>query len=227
MDDELEQWKQRLRTLDFVASFHALKHIDEHDHAAFVDLCHQLLRDPTPSIQEAVLGALGHLGDPDDGIGEAAALRALDEPTLHDVALIALARIATPAAFPLLLAHAQVAGAWALRAVAWQARTAEQHQLVLELARQLLFAESRHIRTMAVRILTGLSRPDQEEDILLEAARRHMDEIVIASLGQATPRMLPAMRQILAEIGPGYAESKDLQRAIDALEAKMQSSPSS
>lgn len=225
VDEELEGWKRRLRELDDVAAFQALQHLDERDHAAFVGLSHQLLQDPALPIQEAALGALGELGDADDAIGEAAALRALDEPPLHEVALIALAKIATPAAFPLLLARAQAGDGWALRAVAWQARTAEQRQRVMELSRLLLFADSPRLRTMAVRVLNGLSSPDQEEDLLLEAARRYHDEIVIGSLEEATPRVLPALRQMLADLRPGTAEAGDVERAIDALERKVQSPP--
>jgi len=110
-------------------------------------------------------------------------------------------------------------------AVAWQARTAEQRHRVIELARRLLFAESPRLRTMAVRVLNGLSSPDQEEDLLLEAARRYHDEIVIGSLEEATPRVLPALRQMLADLRPGYAAAGDVERAIDALERKMQSPP--
>jgi hypothetical protein len=108
----------------------------------------------------------------------------------------------------------------ALRAVYRQARSAEQRQAVLSLTRTLLFADHPAMRTMAVRVLSGLSSPAAEEPLLVEAVRLRPDDVTIAALGRATPAALPVLQALLAQIGPGYAESHDLERAIRALEER-------
>jgi prefoldin subunit 5 len=74
------------------------------------------------------------------------------------------------------------------------------------------------MRRTAVQALNRLSRPEHEEEVLLHVARQYLDDYAIEALGRASLRALPELQDLLAEIGPGYAESKDLERAIRKLQ---------
>src|SRR5258708_24600536 len=84
------------------------------------------------------------------GMTEAAAIEVLDDPEQRDVAFGVLGRKATPQVFPLLLTTAQHGETEALWAAARQARTAEQRQQVLEIARQQVLAEDARMRSRAL-----------------------------------------------------------------------------
>src|SRR5712691_5274991 len=84
-----------------------LTHLATHAHATFIELCHQLLGDPAVRVQWVVFDLLGHYGDRNDLVAEASALQALSHPELQGNALIALGRVATPAALPVLFTFAE------------------------------------------------------------------------------------------------------------------------
>lgn len=209
-------WQELMRGNES-AAWDALVRLEREDHARFIALCHRLLSQPETALRRLALRGLAFRGDANDEIGEAAAVDALREPTLHNAAFAALATIATPASFPILLDYARAGYPLALRAATRQARTADDGGQVLAVARDLLFSDQEATRAMAVRVLCGRSSPEAEEDVLLRAMEQHPDEMVISALSRASPRVLPALQGALDRIGSGYAESTDLELAIEAV----------
>jgi hypothetical protein len=222
MDDlpgAADSWREAILK-DGRETRYRLRELNARDHASYIRVARQLMRDMDTTVRHEALLTWAFYGDPNDADVEAVAIDALQVPELRNASFVALRRAATPAAFPVLLSYADQGYEYALQAAAWQARTPQQRQVVLALARKQLFSEHARVRTMAVHMVCRLSRPEQEENLLLRAAQRHPDEMVIYALRRASRKVLPALREMLAEIGLGYAESKDLAKAIEAIESR-------
>jgi hypothetical protein len=165
---------------------------------------------------------LGYYGDRDDAVAEAAALAALRQPDEQSDALRALGTVGTNASFSALLPFAESGSVQGLAAALKQARTESERVRVLELAQRFILGEDFHLRMISLRCLQHLSQPEREEDLLVEAVRQHPDELVIAALKHATPRVLPALREIYASFPPESAEARDLAETLQELEAHTQ-----
>ncbi len=217
-DDQIEPWRQNILVdSDFGAQ--ALRHLDDTDHERFVAICHTLVHDPSPVVGRVSLHLLGGShGDADDPVAEAAAIEALDDPEQRDFAFGVLGRKATRQVFPLLLTAAQHGEAEALWAAARQARTAEQRQQVLEIARQQVLAEDARMRSRALLALKWLASPAAEEDLLLVAAQRWRDPSVFAMLRAATPRVLPALYALQATLSAQDSVHQTVARTITFIE---------
>ncbi len=204
-DDQIEPWRQNILVdSDFGAQ--ALRHLDDTDHERFVAICHTLVHDPSPVVGRVSLHLLGGShGDADDPVTEAAAIGVLG-------------RKATPQVFPLLLTTAQHGETEALWAAARQARTAEQRQQVLEIARQQVLAEDARMRSRALLALKWLASPAAEEDLLLVAAQRWHDPSVFAMLRAATPRVLPALYALQATLSAQDSVQQTVARTITFIE---------
>jgi hypothetical protein len=225
LPDDANSWQEAiLHNADDARQ--GLRLLNERDHASYICVARQLMQDADTTVRHEALLTWAFYGDPNDAEVEVVAIDALQIPELRNAALVALKQAGTPAAFPFLLSYASQGFEYALHAAAWQARTPQQRQQVLELARKQLFFKSARVRTMAVRVIRRLSSPEREEQLLLKAARRHLDEMVIYALRWASNDVLPALREMLAEIGPGYAESKDLAEAIATIESRERSAGS-
>jgi hypothetical protein len=222
-EDEINQWQQIILANEVDAD-RSLKRLGEENHEQFMALCHKLLKKSSPEVRRVVLRRLGFQGNHNDAFAEAIALAALEEPREREAALIALRRIATPAAFPALLRYAGSGYFLALKAAAWQAQTEEQRHQVLALARRQVLSETPHMREIAVRVIRTFSSPAAEEALLLEAAQRYFDEFVFGALRQATLQALPTLLGMQAKMRPRTAEYNDASRAIEALQKRAQTS---
>ncbi len=219
MHQEIGIWIEAiLRDPD--AAWKALQESETVNHVHLIEVCHSLLDDSSVSVRAFALRALAFLGDADDPFAEKRAIQALREPVLRDLAFIALAEVSTSAAFETLLEFAEAGSPLALRAARRQVRSEQQAQQVLELARSLIFSEVPKTRTMAVRVLSALSTPADEETLLIRAVILHPDDVAISALGRATPAALPFLEEMLSLIGPDYAESRELEHAIGKLRTR-------
>lgn len=223
--EEIEQWRRAVLHGKRIAK-QALDHLEREAHPQFVAICHALLQDASPIVQQVLLSLLGQHGDRDDAVAEAGAVAALPIPELQEVALFALGTVGTPASFPILLTYVRQGAREALEAAAKQARTEEERQVVLELAREQLFSPARpyrnaYLREEAVGVLRALSSIVEEEAILLRAAQRYYDMFVIEALAEGTPSILPALEDMLGRFPPGYAEYQDISYAIEGIRRRM------
>lgn len=215
--EELTHWQQ-LILADRVEAERSLKRLAQEDHAHFMALCHRLLEQHDPEVQRLVLWRLGFQGEHDDARVTAIALAALEDPSQREAALIALRTVATPGAFPTLLSYAEAGYFLALKAAAWRARTEEQRDQVLAVARQQALSQNSQLREIAVRVIRTFSSPAKEEAPLLEAAQRYFDEFVFAALRHATVQVLPVLLEMRAQMRPGTAEHQDISKAIEAIQ---------
>ncbi len=216
--DQIDVWRQNILVdKDFGAQ--ALHDLDETDHAQFVSVCHELVHDPSPVVRRVGLHLLGgSRGDSEDPVTEAAALDALNDPEQREFALGVLGRKGTPQAFPVLLAAAQRGEAEAVWAAARQARTAQQREQVLEIARQRVLAEDSRTRARALLAIKRLAHPTAEQDLLLEVAQRFHDVSAMALLRTATPHVLPALYALLARLSPTDPFRSSVARTITFIE---------
>src|SRR6185437_3014047 len=116
-----------------------LRSLNERDHASYIRVARQLVHDSDTTVRHEALLTWAFYGDPTDAEVEAVAIDALETPELRNAAFVALKQAGTPVAFPVLLSYASQEYEYALQAAAWQARTPQQQQQVLELARKQLF----------------------------------------------------------------------------------------
>lgn len=223
LPEEIEQWRS-ITLQDPVAASKALDQLAREDHPKFVAICHAFLQDVSPQVRGLALSQLGRQGDRDDTEAETSVIAAVHTPELQTVALFALGTVGTATSFPVLLTYAQTGAREALEATSKQVRTAEEHQLVLNLARSQLFSENPHVREEAVGVLRTRSSIAKEEELLLQAARRYYDMFVIEALAEGTPSILPALEEMLAPFLPkyaDYAQPQDLRYAIERIRARM------
>jgi hypothetical protein len=214
--DEIDQYRNVILTDDRVARKH-LTDLARNDHERFIELCHQLLQDPSEVVQRIILLLLGQQGDKHDSVAEGSALMALSHPKLQRWAFFALSRVATPAALPTLFLSAQKGIPYALDALNEQVTTDEDKKRLLQLARQLLLSQHYQLREEALNTLLKHSSAAAEEDFLLKAAQIYYDELVMNALGNATLKVLPPLEEELATLPPGTAEYHDIARAIQKL----------
>jgi hypothetical protein len=187
----------------------------------FLALLRSLAASTLLEVRQVALRMLGYYGDRDDAVAEAAALAAR-QPGEQNDALGALGTVGTNAAFSVLLPYAEAGNVLGLAAALKQARTESARMRILELAQRFILGEDFHLRMISLRCLQQLSRPEREEDLLVEAVRRHPDELVIAVLKHATPRVLPALREIYTSFPPESAEAGDLAETLQELEMHTQ-----
>ena len=214
------------------ATARAFRQLAKGRFSQFLNICHTLLKDPDIKVRQQALRLLGWYGDRDDLIAEAAAQEALSIPELEHSALLALGAIGTDTAVPLLFeyakrdleypAHPEQHHRIALWSLAKRVRTAEQKQEALALARESLLSEHYPSRDAALRALKMLSTAAAEEDLLLKAYRVYADELVAWALGAASPRMLPILYELLAELKPGCAEHGDIAHAIQRMKTRIE-----
>jgi len=193
-------------------------------HADFMQLCRDLLDDPTLRVRQEILFHLMRFGDRDDAVTENKVLTALGVPALRARALLALGTVGTWAAFPVLYAASIEGERCALAASARQARTPQQRQQALQLSRAWLLSKTYVQRDEALRALRILSTAQAEEDVLLQAYLTYGDELVVWAIGGASARMLPILRELLTRWPVGCAEYKDVQGAIRRLESRLDQS---
>lgn len=203
----------------------ALRRLYRRDHERFVLLCRQLADDDLPTIKATALRMLGYYGEPEDTQAQSAALRALSDPATRDAALLALGKVGTAEAFPVLFHYASEGATpkgsdIALRGLVKRATTEEQRHRVLELSRRLVLAEDFQVRIAAVQALRAVSNPVAEEQLLLEAASRYPDETIFGALGHATTRILPELREMRSRFRPGTAQYQEMSRAIESIEIR-------
>lgn len=233
-ENTIERLRQGLLSDSFEekqATRRVFRQLAAEEHSQFINIWHTLLKDPEIKIQQEVLLLLARYGDRDDPIAEAAAREARNIPELEYSALLALGRIGTAETVPLLfeyakrdLEHPESGEHYqiALVCLAKQARTAEQKQQALHLARESLLSRHYRSRDVALRALNILSTAAAEEDLLLKVYRMYYDELVVWALGAASPRMLPILYELLAEVEPKYAEHGEILCAIQRMETRME-----
>lgn len=230
-DQELADWSARIQANSIGKALDAL---GAQDHECLLELCRLLLGDPSPAVRSAALGYLGREGDPNDAVAQEGALAALRDAEqraddrMRFAALFALKRIGTAEIFSELFARAQIGVDIALEAAAIQARTPEQRQAVLRLARAHLFApwtprtpRASHLREAALYALLLHSTLACEEALLIQAAIRFTDEWVLDALAQAGS--LDAARQLevlLDKYPEDCIEYKIARRTIAVIEAR-------
>lgn len=213
------------------ATRRAFRQLALEDHSQFIEIWHILLKDSEIRVRHEVLLLLARLGDQDDPIAEAVAQEALSIPELQYSALLAMGTVGTGATVSQLFEYAkrdlehpggkehhQIA----LICLAKQVRTAEQKQQALHLARESLLSKHYQSRDVALRALNILSTPAAEEELLLKAYQMYADELVVWALGAASPRMLPILYELLAEVEPKYAEHRDIAHAIQRMKIRME-----
>lgn len=216
-DAERQEWERRI-TADEKHAGTLLRDLHQSDHPTFLAVCRALAGSQIVAARRLGLKLLGFHGDRDDPIGEQAARSALDMPDLRREALLALGTVGTTAAFEVLIRYTEAGDSHALRPTLRQARTQEQKQQLLELVRQFVLSDAFYLRTNALYCLQRLSTPTQEEDLLVEAVRRHPDELIFGALSAASGRVLQALEAIRQQFRPGSAEYMDASRAIQAIE---------
>lgn len=216
-----EAWRSWLLR-DYDSAWAALSTLHDEDPQRFLAVSRVLARDLDSHIARAGLRQLGFRGERVDAEGDEIARTQLRSTSheVHDAALLALGRVGLPSVFPLLEAQISPNSHFALLALAAQARTAQQRTRVLALARRLVLAENARVRIAAVRIVCGFSSVPEEEDLLLEAADRYLDEVTCSNLRHATPRALPRLKQIQARLRVGSAQWHGVTRAIEAIEIR-------
>lgn len=214
--EELDQYRNNILTDDRVAR-QQLTDLARNDHERFIELCYQLLHDPSEVVQRIILLLLGQQGDKHDSTAEVAALTALSHPKLQRWAFFALSRVATSAALPTLFLYAQKGTPYALEALNKQVITQEDIQQLLQLARHFLLSQEYQLREEALNILLKHSNAAAEEGLLLQAAQLYYDELVIHALGSASIQVLLDLKALLRTVPPGTAEYHDISRALEKL----------
>jgi hypothetical protein len=168
-------------------------------------------------VRQRALSILYRYGHRDDLEAEAQALAACQLPLLRPSGLIALTTVGSAICVRLVRAAALNQERYGLVAYAAQARTATDQAEALELARERLFSPDHAMRHDALRVLNRLSTAKREEELLIAAYERYPCEYVARALGGGSVSVLPYLYRKQEEIGPGYAEYKDLQDAITRL----------
>ena len=217
MVQEEKDYYHRLILDDHKAARRQLAELEKQDHAHFVELCHQLLFDPSTAVQNVGFLCLGQYGDSNDQVVETRALEALGNPEIRRRALFALGRVATPTALPVLFTYAQAGIPEALEALRRLVTTQDEKQRLLELARQYLLSPDYPLREEALNVLLKRSSAAAEEELLIAAVRMYYDELFIQALGKATVRAMPALEELLTTVRPDTAEHHDISRALEKL----------
>jgi hypothetical protein len=168
-------------------------------------------------VRQRALSILYRYGHRDDLEAEAQALAACQIPRLRPSGLIALTTVGSAHCVPLVRAAALENERYGLVAYAAQARTARDEEEALRLARERLFSHEHSVQHDALRALNLLSTAEREEELLIAAYERYPCEYIAHALGGGSVSVLPYLYRKQEEIGPGYAEYKDLQDAITRL----------
>lgn len=213
-DAERQAWEWRITT-DEQRAGAALRELHQSDYQTFLAICRALVGSQELAARRLGLELLGFYSDRDDPVGEQAARNALDTPDLRREALMAFGAVGTSSdAFAMLVGYVEAGDSRALRPALRQQRTRDQKQRLLGLARQFVPSDSLHLPTNVLYCLQRLSNPAQEEELLVEAARRHPDELIFSALSHASGRILHALEEIRERFPPGSAEYEDASSAI-------------
>lgn len=231
-EDQLASWREQILHQQDEA-YQAFKHMrgELKQRAHWLALCHALAWDRQDEVREFALRQVAASGEKDDAAAEAAALdvlRAIPEQAyyrtpardLQTAAFMALGRAGTAAAFPVLYAHAQAGDDVALVHAAKQARTSEQRQQLVALARTFLQSGEFGRSYWGLFVLRRLSRPEREQELLLEVARKDRFDFIIHALGDASPTILPTVRELLAQTSPHTVQHEAALEAITKLEKR-------
>lgn len=205
------------------------------------DLCHALAWNYDSEVRTFALRQLAFYGDKDDAEAEAAALdvlrqmpekvrevtpeyphRITPERHLQIAAFLALGRVGTEAAYNVLYAHARAGDEFALLNAAEQARTAEQQEQMIVLARQFLRLDRFSLSYKGLQVLMRFSTAEREQNLLLEVAQKNRYDFAIYALGHTNPSMLPAIRDLLEHVSPNTAQYVAARTAIAELEQREQ-----
>jgi hypothetical protein len=109
-----------------------------------------------------------------------------------------------------------------VEAAAKQARTPQQRQQVLQIARRWALSPSLQMRWRVVKTLNTFSSPTEDEHLLLAMARHYADDFTLSALGRASLHALPALRALQADYPSTSAEYQDIAHAVQRLEQKSQ-----
>jgi hypothetical protein len=168
-------------------------------------------------VRQRALSFLYRNGHRDDVAAEGCARAASQIPSLRPAALLALGTVGSANCVPIVRDVALNQERYGLIAYAVQARTPSDQAQALELARERLLSPDHTARHDALQALRLLSTAEREEDLLIAAYERYPCEYVARALGGGSVSVLPYLYRKQEEIGPGYAEYKDLQDAITRL----------
>lgn len=215
----IDEYRQEILT-NHVEAQRRLLALAKADNEQFMDVSHRLLEDTAIPVQRVVLSLLSQLGNKQDPFVEAKALLMIDIPELHEVALLALGRVATSAAHPLLFRLTQHGDWVALRTLRRLDLSPGEQQQAVELARQFLLAPNYALREAALAVLLRYSNAVIEEHHLLEAVRLYYDEVFIGELGQASKDIIPVVRQLQAQFPNNSAEYRDFAYALKQLQER-------
>lgn len=198
--------------------------MSQEDSEQFAQLAIALARSPYPLVRVAALRLLGFYGRKDDKVAQDVAENNLGDAQTREEALRALGRVGTETAFAIVLTYAQEGNLRALWAAAEQARTKQQRDDIIQLARQFLLSNEVHLRMQALRCLRALSTIQADEDLLLKAAEQHPDELIFAAMRTASPAILPGLRRLRDRFPKGSAEYLDITDTIERVEARASAS---
>lgn len=212
---------QQLIETNVEEAYRQLIYLAKTDRSHFLEVSHALLEEPSVLIKQTALKLLHMYGIPHDEFVEAKALEALYVPELQEVAFLALGKVATPATFPLLFSYAHQNSFDALDALRRLVTTEEDKQHLLVLARKYILSEMYRLREKALEILQRYSSAEGEEDVLLKAASRYTDELVIDALGDASPNVVSFLQQQKDKYLQGTAEHQDFSFALEKLQKRI------
>lgn len=226
--EEIEDWHDWLLR-DHDAAWSALSHLHDTDLARFLEVSRALAQHGESRVAIAGLRQLGFRGERDDAQGDeiARVQVASANGSVRDAAFLALGRVGLGSAFAFLETQITPSSHMALLALASQARTPKQRARTVEIARRFVLSENGKIRTAGVRILRGFSTVPDEEALLLEAARLHLDETTFSALREASRDALAPLREIQSRLRVGSAQWTDAGKAIAAIEQRSQHTKSS
>jgi hypothetical protein len=219
--EAVRHWREAILNEEWTPKYE-LDQLAHSDHDRFIGLCYQLLSDASPVVQRVALQKLWERGgDADDAVVRASDLLLTGDVRLSSLIIEILRGVASPAAISALFDMAEAGSGYALINLAHAARFPPHRLRVLRLACDSVFSRDYDLRIAAVAVLDMYLDLRQWEEVALDVARRYMDETVFGMLGsRATPRVIPVLRWLLDRIGPGYAESKDIERAIAYIERR-------
>jgi hypothetical protein len=196
------------------------------DYATFVAYCHRMLTDEDWQVRDVAFIVFGQRGKEPDPFIEAKALQDLAIPDLHAAAAFVLEMVGSsaPTTVQTLFTCAENGSYQALAALQRRVESQQDRERLLELARRHILSPIYYLREQALFVLTRLSTASKEEEWLLQAARLYYDELVIDALGNASPRVLPALEQLLSTVPSDCVEYRDLYDAVSRIKARMATS---
>lgn len=198
-----------------------LVHLAKTDRSHFLEVNHALLQEPSMLIKKIALLLLHLYGVPHDTFVEGKALEALYVPELQEAAFLALGRVATPATLPLLFSYAHQNSFDALNALRRLVTTEEDKQHLLMLARKYILSEMYCLREKAFEIFQRCSSVEAEEEVLLKAASRYTDELVIDALGDASSNVEDFLQQQKNKYSEGTLAHYSFSLALEKLQERI------